>query len=317
MNYGWFYISPYTNGYDIIKNKIKSNKNQNFLTHSENYSYEFKTEDFVYTHNYNNLGLREQNISADSILNKKIILTIGDSFTEGVGTHQDSTWQKILEEKINTSLTNEYIVINAGISGHDPEMSVTLYKELDNTYNPDYVILSISENDIYDLINRSKTDFTESCIIKKQPLSYYFYSWSYIYRATTSLFLDYPELGVNKSQLHELEKQAYNKLNTEINNLINYSQEINCQVVIISFPDYQSCQNLEYYSENYTELIKELASNNNLLTIDILKFFQDSKNSFIIPPNYLYWPTDGHMTPLGYRIWAEITFTALNEHKFL
>ncbi len=316
-NYGWIYISPYTNGYDLLKNRLSENKNKNILTHTENSSYVFKTKDFAYTHTYNNLGLREKNIDPKIIADKIVILTIGDSFTEGVGTHQDSTWQRILEKKLNDSSQNDYFVINAGISGHDPNMSIKLFKDLDNIYNPEYVILSISENDIYDFINRSKTDFSETCVIKRQPLSYYFYSWSYIFRATSSLIFDYPELCINMNKYQELEQQAYVKMNKEIQNLINYSQKTNCQLIIISFPDLLSCQNLKYNKDAFATLINDLKSNNKIITIDILEFYQQSKNSFTIPSKYLYWPTDGHMTPLGYRMWAEITFSNLFEHNFL
>jgi len=316
-NYGLFYISPYTNGYDLLKNKLWNTNTGFEHCHKKNSNYIFQTKDFSYTHKYNELGIREKSELVELIKDKTTILTIGDSFTEGVGTHQDSTWQILLQKRLNDSSQNNYYVINAGISGHDPEMSIELYTQLDSILHPDNLMLSISENDMLDLINRRNCKKTNSYLIKKQPLGYYFYSWSYIFRAVSHVFYYYPEFFMNKDELNELEIEACTKIYNQILALQQKANDKNTNLYIITFPDFHACQNYDYQSNAYKDLINKLKNNEDIILIDILDFYQNNQNAFIIPITYLYWPIDGHMTPLGYRMWSEIVFTGLLENNFL
>jgi hypothetical protein len=65
---------------------------------------------------------------------------------------------------------------------------------------------------------------------------------------------------------------------------------------------------------NFPELqtaIDELKNNPDILVVDILQFYNNTRESFIIPAEILYWPRDGHMTPIGYRMWAEILYSEM------
>ncbi len=62
------------------------------------------------------------------IKGKKLILTFGDSSTEGVGTTKDSTWQIFLEGNLNKALADKYFVANAGVSGYDPVETFNIWQ---------------------------------------------------------------------------------------------------------------------------------------------------------------------------------------------
>ncbi len=315
QNYGIFYISPFTNGFDLLKNNYFGTKNDNILTHIQNSNYTFRTNDFSYIHKYNSLGIRDVE---PSILNpnSELILTFGDSYTEGVGTNQDSTWQKFLRKRLNDSSQN-YEVINAGISGHDPSMSFLLYKNLYKIYDADIVILSISENDISDFICRNKTDFYNPRYFKKQPLLYYFYSWSYITRAVVLNLYEHPELCINNKTYYDLQDAAYKKLECEIDKFHKFSSKNSCKLIVFVFPDSYSFENKKYTSDKFCNFVNEIKSDDRFTTIDFLDYFSTKNNSMNYSAEDLYWPTDGHMKPLGYQKWSEIIYLELNRHNFL
>lgn len=319
-NYGWVYSSPHTNGFDAFKLKYFSNCNNcNYISHSPNSSYTFKTADFQYQHTYNEYGIRDRNNLKDQILNKKVCLTIGDSFTEGVGTHQDSTWQILLENNFTNLYGDSIIFINAGISGFDPINATELYYTLKNDLNPDYVIMSISLNDVIDVLNRGGKEnrIKRSQILVKQPAGYYFYSWSYIFRVICHNIYDYPEIFMNDDEYKAAEKIACKDIENEIYNISESLKSDGGKLIIISFPDLWEFKNLSYSSQNYIKLIERISTNTDIMVIDFIDYINsiDNKNQIIVEE--LYWQTDAHFTPKGYKLWSEIVFSELNQSKTL
>ncbi len=80
------------------------------------------------------------------------IVTLGDSFTEGVGADAADSYPRRLGQLLDArSDGTPYTVVNAGISGSDPVYELELLRRRVLKYRPDMVIFTLNESDIADL----------------------------------------------------------------------------------------------------------------------------------------------------------------------
>jgi lysophospholipase L1-like esterase len=123
-------------------------RNSHYWTWAPNDTFLLDHKVFQYTYHTNSLGLR----GPEPVLAKNgkcRIITLGDSFTEGVGCERAEAWPLVLE-KMQADLD----VLNAGVSGSDPIYSYQLLQDKLLAYQPDLVLLAINFSDHDDLIYR-------------------------------------------------------------------------------------------------------------------------------------------------------------------
>jgi hypothetical protein len=115
--------------------------------------------EFNYKYKANSLGFF--GIEADSVdYERKRILTLGDSFTHGIGAPIDSTWPISLEYHLNLHCDN-YQIINAGLQGSDPIYQIAFLKDvLIDNYNPDIIVFAFLSST--DKCNRLKLFYGRS-----------------------------------------------------------------------------------------------------------------------------------------------------------
>ena len=123
-----------------------------YCIHPSDTTLHFFRAEFRFERKTNSLGLSERPISVDKPHYR--IIGLGDSFTEGFGVSQDSTWLRKLERQLNHNSEIEVETINAGIGGSDPVYEYQLFKDKLLGLAPDLVILSINSSDIGDLAYR-------------------------------------------------------------------------------------------------------------------------------------------------------------------
>lgn len=95
----------------------------------------------------NSYGLRDYEFNIDK-KDKYRILCLGDSITFGTQNRLEDIYPKVLERLLNSNGSGRYQVINAGGVGGNPYFEYEYLKEKGIKFNPDYVILGISLNDI-------------------------------------------------------------------------------------------------------------------------------------------------------------------------
>jgi hypothetical protein len=137
-------------------------------------------------YSYNSVGIRERNITAQEIDTSNVILCLGDSFTEGIGAPQGSSYVRLLDTMLKIKNKN-VLCVNGGISGSDVFFEFhKLEKILYNTYKPQKVIISINDSDISDITFRGGSGrFLANGYLRYRssaPWWEYIYSWSYICR---------------------------------------------------------------------------------------------------------------------------------------
>ncbi len=86
-------------------------------------------------------GLRDREHSVHKPASVYRILMLGDSFTEGYGVELEQTVAKILERRLNSSVSNrKYEVINAGIAGYSTILEYLLLTKRLTKLDSDLVI---------------------------------------------------------------------------------------------------------------------------------------------------------------------------------
>jgi hypothetical protein len=80
----------------------------------------------------------------------KVILAVGDSFTEGAGTPCDSTYTVLLEKHLRQDDPSR-AVINAGVSGNDPFFDYQMLRKLHPEFDIQHVVFLINTTDVNDV----------------------------------------------------------------------------------------------------------------------------------------------------------------------
>ncbi len=108
-----------------------------------------KEGEFSYTARINNFGFRGDKIALEKTPGKLRIMTVGDSFTFGVGAEDNETIATVIQQRLmNQGVAVE--MINAGIGHASP---ITHYVNLRDNHlklKPDVVILLLDLTDLWD-----------------------------------------------------------------------------------------------------------------------------------------------------------------------
>ena len=128
----------------------------------------FRTKEYEALYTTNNDGIREYTQKKfNKAKGQQRILTIGDSFTFGIGLNKEDTFQEKLKEKLYTILKKKVEVINAGTSGYGAAQSFEFLKMNIKGYDPDIVIFSFYNNDVLDDREYSSLTVGNGCLIRK------------------------------------------------------------------------------------------------------------------------------------------------------
>lgn len=112
---------------------------------------------YDYYYNTNSIGFRGSREYSEKTRTR--ILTIGDSFTKGVGVADDETFSAVLEK--NTGIE----VVNSGVSGKGTDYALKLMRVMD--FDPDAVALFFYFNDYFDNSRNYYYDLVDGELVDK------------------------------------------------------------------------------------------------------------------------------------------------------
>lgn len=267
------------------------------------------TEDcpeFSYTYRVNSLGYTGKEWTKQADTGTYRIITMGDSFTEGVGAPADSTYPELLQA-ILTAKGQKVEVLNAGVGGSDPIFSYKNMSERLLPYKPNLVVQTISENDILNDFGirggfeRFKTDSTLQR--PEQSKLEIIYAISY----TARVFLDLA--GYNYSAPYCMNEQSdcLAEKNVILKDVITrYSMlaEANgFNVLLVFYPTKYEGSDGEYYLD-FAAAKKLVAEQKAIAEYDLMPCYVGAfKNSSGYEA--FYWNHDGHHNAAGYRLMAQ------------
>lgn len=232
---------------------------------------------------------------------------MGDSFTEGVGTPNDSTIPVQLGILLNQDSKLDYEVWNAGVSGSDPIYCHKLFVDKLQPFSAELVILIMNNSDIIDLIFRDGYErFLDDGTSKFKPSPWIlpFYKYSHSLRMIFQT-LGYDEALLSPSEKEKESKIAITKISESLTKFYNSCQQngTNFIVVFHAFPgEYRDGFNSE---GNILELTPHLDANQ----IPYISL-HEPMGKYLNRENIdsYSWPIDGHYNGKGYHIMAKCIF---------
>jgi hypothetical protein len=268
-----------------------------------NRSFNKTTEDFNFIHQINNEGIRdwEHPLLKDSCEYR--IVTLGDSFTEGVGAPADSSWPKLMEVLLNQNLLSppNISVIQGGVGGSDPFCSYKLYEQRLEKYGPDLVIMAVNTTDEEDYSIRGGLEryVDGKCVYREPPINESVYRRFHLFRFYTHFIRGMDGLFINKNKKKTIRSQFEVDL---LNLILEFDASLKMRgisFVVVVHP--LSGELTNNYGKSMSWLLDALDSQK-VKHIDIREYFV--RNHVADNLTKYYWPTDYHNTPTGYLSFA-------------
>lgn len=254
-------------------------------------------KEFYQVFRTNSLGLCDREWSINKANGKKRLFCIGDSFTQGIGSSNDSTYPGILQRIIGDT----FDVCNAGVSGSDPFFGYVLLRDKLLKYKPDEVLVTMNTSDVNDVITRGGFErfLSDGTVrFKSGPWWEFFFAKSYIVRFfARKCGMDF--LFMTKEKKQKEEQIAVEKINECFKNmnLLCYTNKITFHVIFHPMKDEVLSKKLTYIQ------VLEYCNNNGISTINTLPTFANEFNTFNI--DSLFWPIDAHYKNIGYNVLAK------------
>lgn len=292
-------------GYYRVSNKHPNNE---YWIKPKNLSKKFKSNEFSYDRKANSLGYRDKEWQWEDMKDKTRILALGDSFTEGAGTHNDSTWLKFFERKLND--TSCYFM-NGGISGSDPVFDAYKLTHTFSKFKPNYVIACINRTDIEDIILRGGFErFNGNTVeFKKEPWWQPFYGVSHVLRLFFSV--KYNELFIEKDNMDDYQDTAFAVIKQAMDSIQTYCHNHSSKPVFVFHPTSMDV----YFDNNCFDEFTISLHLDDLVIIDLFDYYQkvDVKQNI----DQYYWKEDGHHNAKGYKLMADGIYEGMKEHHLL
>ncbi len=272
-----------------------------------NHIRDYTTVEFDYTkERFNALGLRGKLPQKSN----RVLITLGDSFTESFGAPADSTYPFLLEKHLQT-WDSSIAVLNAGISGSDPFFDFKRLQSLHAQFNVSTAIFMVNHSDCMDVMTRGGNDrFLVNGLQYRKGLWWEpFYAVSHVFRVFIQSAYGLNHMLMTSKQQEEEEKKAIELIARLFEDQIKpwcNEQDINLKIVLQPLG---SEVNYDYVC--YSMMQKFL----NQTGTD----FFDLRDSLQTIPSaeLLYWPIDGHFKPIGYATTANFIFNRFFKNRTL
>mgnify|MGYP002629812040 CR=1 FL=1 len=289
---------------DVLYQLFYPNHDIHYHSAQANTSFPYiSVNEFVYTHHYDSIGLRINSPTFKRCQDNNFILALGDSFTEGVGAPNDSTWISELDRLI---IEPNLHPINAGGISSDPLFEYyKLNTKLYSIYRPIQVILTINETDILDFIENGGINRFENpnhLIKADAPAWSFFYTFSPLSRYFFNTLLGYNEYGTDRD-LKLKEQEAVIGIQETLLLFKKHAKKYNYRfdLVIIPLIEEMKADELKLRS------IESFCLNS---CINSLNFYQHLQESNLNYEDY-YWQKDGHLNPKGYTLLGKLIYNEL------
>ncbi len=291
------YVSPYNSGRQTW---YHINQPHSQRTYTLN---EFNIEWRV-----NNEGLRDIDFVAgnDSI---KRIMVLGDSFTEGFGAVNDSSYPRQLALLLRENGLQNIQVMNCGVSGSDPVFEYRLLNDRLLKYKPSCLLVTVNTTSIGMMqtrggFKRFKADSTVS--YNQAPWFETIYAKSFLARRIVHDVLRYNMQFISPFKKQQAEVQAIADINMALDSMHTVCNNNKIKMLVVLQPGYWEYTGQDEHS---THAIEQHCIANNLPVVNARKEFESLG---VNATNFetIYWHNDKHFNATGYNYLARSVLPA-------
>ena len=265
--------------------------------------------DFKYQYITNEMGVREKSTSLLLDSSRYKIMTLGDSYTEGMGAPYDSSWPRFFERSLKERDSN-VLVFNAGINGGDPFYAYITFREKLAVFKPALVISAVNSTDIDDFFFRGGMERFKAggkLENKKGPWYEFLYHYSYVVRMIlVDIMQKRPQLFVTEK---EFERTEDDFVIQATNNFLAFKKSIPFpgKLLVVIHPSPNDCAYITHRDNMHThlvlqKLVKSLQQNG-IAAIDLLPAMATVINEENV--SRFTFKHDGHFNGDGYKVFAD------------
>ncbi|OWY25056.1 hypothetical protein C7N43_33755 [Sphingobacteriales bacterium UPWRP_1] len=277
-----------------------------------------KTE-YNYLHSYNSIGFADKEPLAIKDC-PNLVVALGDSFTESVGTSQDSTWLKEMERRYNKHqpFYEQICTLNGGISGNDIVYAYMSFKETLLPYKPKVVLLVLNASDVGDIIIRGGMERFKpggSIRYRNPPVWEMLCEVSVIFRHFIHDVLKYyTTYYYKKAEYEQSIQKAKQVIISTLYDFKKLSEEEHFSLILVFNP---YLDELSGAPQRLQDVYLQISADTSLNSINLHDEFLNSPQLNGNPEKAinLYWPIDGHNNPAGYRLWGQILADCLIDYE--
>ena len=256
--------------------------------------------EFNYRRTTNHMGCTERIVNLqDTSIHK--ILSLGDSFTEGIGTAADSAWPRVLERYMNVCAKDSYLVYNAGIGGSDPVYEYHLLRNKFWDVKWDAVVFCINNTDIGDCnlrggMERFKNDTVE---FTKPPLWEPIYAVSHLVRFVVLNIMHYDWTLRTKSENEKVNAKSVREIAYVLKRAEQELSERGIKMLVVAHPMTYDMIEPHYLQKDFDSVLVHISV---LKPLDLRPYLRDSQGYNVSNYTNIYWKNDGHFKGIGYQI---------------
>lgn len=299
-----FYVSPFT-----------TQENAWYHTRNPKTDHQLKNIEYNFPRHTNSLGLSDIEFNIAKKQNTIRVIGLGDSFTEGDGASQDSTWLKRLAENLKKKHPNTtFDIYNAGICGSDPFFCYKLLEQKLINYKPDIIVLSINNSDIDDYFVRGGMErflADSTTAYRKHPWYEFPMAISYIQRLILKNILDIDFTMIANKDKSKLTARAQTDILSAIKSTSHLCHKNNCKLIVLF-----QCMKFEYFDKSYyaiKPIINQAEKDSTISVVNLLDSLLKNKTiSDTNIANY-YWYIDGHNNAKGYALMGDVVTTTVEK----
>lgn len=288
----------------------------------------------------NSKGFRDRDFFYEKGNNTFRILVLGDSIAFGQGIKNvEDTFPKLLEKRLNQNKSSiTYEVINTGRQGFNTKSELEFLKEEGIKYDPDLIILTYLFNDAETrpLLAPEATRINENDSIFKK-LYYVLYQNTFLF----CVLKDHPAVRSSRCIEYISNKIVYDLINYEtssnpmyfdytnytlelykpdnliehrkvVENLIDFTQSKNIEVLAVIFPAGIDIPKREYPYLKLHDFIKSVFKDKNVYYIDLIDFFEQAR-----PKSLSVNIVDGHPNELAHKVTAYAIYNKLIKERLI
>ena len=270
--------------------------------------YHDRKHEFDFSRPTNSLGLAEREVPAAKSPGEYRIITLGDSFTQGIGAAPEAGWVRVMERALSARHPGlKLTVINAGISGSDPWYEYVLLREKLLEYSPDLGLVAINYSDINDMILRGgQARFRPDGSVemaRRPPAWEWLYGVSFIARHIVHDVLHYNRLLRHRSEVPALERDAGAEIVKAIDAFRRMAHERHFRFVVVVHPHADESHTGAYIGP-LEAAVAGIRRMDDVGLVDVLHAWRSS--GVVTAKNYqsFFWPLDFHNNANGYAIFG-------------
>lgn len=276
------------------------------------------TPEYKVIYQYNDQGLRDHPRPIAKPAGTFRILGLGDSFTEGMGVQYHQMYLFLLEQAINRIGQHPFQtdVVKAGIAGYDPKHERLYLEHYGVDYQPDVVILAYSGTDSLEAaLGVHYTISKQGYLLKDtgyslNPVFLELYIHSHFARTILRKIID-RERGRFNAARNTAEEQAaiwregWTKTFVEYDQVKRICDRIGAELVVMYIPFKITGDQEE--KDRAVELAG-WCGRNQVRFVNLLPYFAQHPQV-----KELHYPMDGHCTPLGNQLIAQVLYQHLKK----